>query len=249
MQRYFVKSVTEVSFTITSDDAKHISRVMRMNSGDKIICVSEQEHEAFLCQLLTVDIEKVEVKVLEKVKVETELPVHVTVAQSLPKGDKLDYIVQKGTELGASHFIPLQSKRAIVKWEAKKVKKKLERLQKIAKEAAEQSYRLVIPQIADPINWNELIERVQEYDLVIVAYEEQAKSGEQAELAKALNQLEDGNHILVVIGPEGGLDSEEVQALHNKGAKVCGLGPRILRTETASLYMLAAISYQFELLR
>ena len=143
MQRYFVKSVTEVSFTITSDDAKHISRVMRMNSGDKIICVSEQEHEAFLCQLLTVDIEKVEVKVLEKVKVETELPVHVTVAQSLPKGDKLDYIVQKGTELGASHFIPLQSKRAILHLHLVYLMKKLTKWLKMQKQTLKMTKSVV----------------------------------------------------------------------------------------------------------
>ncbi|KGA98449.1 16S rRNA methyltransferase [Alkalihalobacillus alcalophilus ATCC 27647 = CGMCC 1.3604] len=248
MQRYFVEQIKQEQFLITGDDAKHISRVMRMESGDSIICLSEREG-AYLCQLLEVSSDEVSAKPMEAIDLKTELPVHVTIAQGLPKGDKLDYIVQKGTELGASRFIPMQTSRAIVKWDEKKSRKKIERLQKIAKEAAEQSYRAKVPVVENSVSFKGLIEQSKQFDQILVAYEEVAKQHETSQLANVLQTLENEHSILVVIGPEGGLSEDEVCQLEQVGAKICGLGPRILRTETASLYVLAALSYQLELLR
>jgi 16S rRNA (uracil1498-N3)-methyltransferase len=167
----------------------------------------------------------------------------------LPKGDKLEWIIQKGTELGASSFIPFNAARSIVKLEQKKIGKKLDRWQKIAKEASEQSYRNKVPTVIEPCQFNELLKIANDYDVKIVAYEESAKQGEKKNLAKAFDELTDGSSLLAVFGPEGGLTEQEVSKLEELGFLVCSFGPRILRTETAPLYLLSAVSYYFELSR
>ncbi|KMJ55377.1 16S rRNA methyltransferase [Bacillus sp. LL01] len=250
MQRYFVSEhdMKATVVEITGDDVKHISRVMRMQAGDEIICSNNAG------RTVQVSIEQIaDDKVVGLIKAElephTELPIQVTIAQGLPKGDKLELIVQKGTELGVSHFQPYAAARSIVKWEAKKAKKKVERLEKIAKEAAEQSYRERIPTVGESISFGHLLKDAKGYTHVIVAYEEAAKSGEASALTKVLNGVQKEDSLLVVIGPEGGLADSEVKELEDAGAILCGLGPRIIRTETAPLYVMAAISYHLELMR
>lgn len=173
----------------------------------------------------------------------------MTIASGLPKGDKLELIIQKGTELGAFSFLPFSAKRSIVKWDEKKAVKKVERWQKIAKEAAEQSHRRFIPNVHNPVNLSVLINLSQEFTYKLIAYEEVAKQGEGSVLAETLLQMKPGESLLVVFGPEGGLAVDEIEVLINNGFRACALGPRILRTETAPLYLLSALSYQFELLR
>ncbi len=250
MQRYFVanQQLTDSSFSITGDDVNHISKVMRMLPGDQLICINE-DGLVVKCEIVNISSGEVKGKIISRLHENNELPVKVTIAQGLPKGDKLELIVQKGTELGAKTFIPFQAARSIVKWDAKKAEKKIERLSKIAKEAAEQSYRNQIPKVMPNLSFQQLIEESQHYDVKIVAYEEQAKLGEMKSLAKSLNNVEKNATIFVVIGPEGGLTTEEVVALEQEGFISCSFGPRILRTETASLYFLAAVSYHFEMLR
>ncbi len=250
MQRYFIQNnqLTEFSFTISGEDVKHISKVMRMSAGDQLICINEEGLVA-QCQIETISSNEVNGKVVRVLEENTELPVKVTVAQGLPKGDKLELIVQKGTELGAYSFLPFQATRSIVKWDEKKGEKKIERLGKIAKEAAEQSYRHIIPEIHNHMSFQRLIKESDNYDIKIVAFEEQAKLGEVKNLAKAFQQSQPGDSILVVIGPEGGLTNEEVTSLEQAGFIPCSFGPRILRTETAPLYFLGAVSYHFEMLR
>ncbi|RXI99393.1 16S rRNA (uracil(1498)-N(3))-methyltransferase [Anaerobacillus alkaliphilus] len=250
MQRYFVTNnrLTETTFSITGEDVKHVSKVMRMSSGDQLICINE-DGLVTQCEIETITSDEVNGKVVKVLEENTELPVKVTVAQGLPKGDKLELIVQKGTELGAYSFLPFQASRSIVKWDEKKGEKKIERLGKIAKEAAEQSYRRLVPKIHNHMSFQQLIKESVHYDIKIVAFEEQAKLGEVKNLAKAFQQAQLGNSIFVVIGPEGGLTNEEVTFLEQAGFISCSFGPRILRTETAPLYFLGAISYHFEMLR
>lgn len=250
MQRYFVEreNMTEDIVIITGEDVKHITKVMRMNIGDDIIC-SNNQSRTVRCQIVEHSDSEVKARVIEELMPNTELPVKVTIAQGLPKGDKLELIIQKGTELGAKSFIPFAAARSIVKWDQKKSHKKIERLEKIAKEAAEQSYREQIPTISDVKSLHHLINHSLSYDAIIVAYEEAAKDDEQSKFVQTLNGLTTGQSILVIIGPEGGLTSEEITYLKEQGATICGLGPRILRTETAALYALSAISYHFELMR
>ncbi|KHF41909.1 16S rRNA (uracil(1498)-N(3))-methyltransferase [Halalkalibacter okhensis] len=250
MQRYFVKKeqMTDTAVQIIGDDVKHISKVMRMDVGDEVIC-SDNDSRTVKCRLSNLSDTEINADITETLEPKTELPVQVTIAQGLPKGDKLDLIIQKGTELGAFAFLPFAAARSIVKWDHKKASKKIERLEKIAKEAAEQSYRERIPEVLPVHSFSQLKQELPSFDLIILAYEESAKQGEQAQLAQQLTTVAPGQKILVIIGPEGGITEEEVDQLTKQGVIVCGFGPRILRTETASLYVLAAISYHFELMR
>ncbi|MDY7221875.1 16S rRNA (uracil(1498)-N(3))-methyltransferase [Halalkalibacterium halodurans] len=250
MQRYFVpkEQMTDTYVTITGDDVKHIIKVMRMTIGDEFIC-SDGHGRTVRCEIEKANDSEVLARVIEPLKPNTELPIRVTIAQALPKGDKLDYIVQKGTELGAQAFWLFSASRSIVKWDEKKGRKKTERLMKIAKEAAEQSYRERIPSIETPLAFSKLLQEISGFTKTIVAYEEEAKEGRLMTFAACLNELHHGDSLLVIIGPEGGFTTEEIDAIQRAGGAPAGLGPRILRTETASLYALAAISYHFERMR
>ncbi|MFX3623781.1 MAG: 16S rRNA (uracil(1498)-N(3))-methyltransferase [Ectobacillus sp.] len=247
MQRYFIDAINGEEVIITGDDAHHIARVMRMERGDQIYCCAEGK--TVLCAIAEITNTFVKATVVQWVEESNELPVSITIASGLPKGDKLELILQKGTELGADAFLPFQAARSIVKWDAKKADKKVERWMKIAKEAAEQSHRSAVPAVQAPVSFKELLQISAGYDACIVAYEEEAKQGEKANFAKTLGKLQPGERLLIVFGPEGGLTEEEVQLLREHNFITCSLGPRILRTETAPLYALAAVSYYFELMR
>ncbi|MDR6747258.1 16S rRNA (uracil(1498)-N(3))-methyltransferase [Bacillus pumilus] len=253
MQRYFIdltkeEVIAKGSIFINGEDVHHLSNVMRMKAGQEILCLTTDGFEV-LSKIDTITKEEVICHVEGWTNQDRELPVRVTIASGLPKGDKLELIIQKGTELGASAFIPFQAARSITKLDQKKSHKKRERWEKIAKEAAEQSYRNIIPRV-DPVStFKELTQLAGEFDKCVVAYEESSKEGEQSRFQTVLQQMKGGQTLLVVFGPEGGLAEKEIEALETHGAVICGLGPRILRTETAPLYALSAISYQTELLR
>ncbi|TYR82359.1 16S rRNA (uracil(1498)-N(3))-methyltransferase [Priestia megaterium] len=250
MQRYFLPNdqFDDNKVKINQDDAHHMIRVMRMTVGNRIICCNENG-QAALCEIENISANEVEASIIEWISEKKELPVSVTIVNGLPKGDKLELIIQKGTELGASKFIPFIAARSVVKWDAKKGAKKLERWNKIAKEAAEQSHRTIVPVVHTPVSLKQLAELEKEYTYKIVAYEEEAKQGETSNLHRNLSSLQAGDSILVVVGPEGGLTEQEVSFLHEHGFTMCGFGPRILRAETAPMYVLSAISYQTELMR
>ncbi|BDG46464.1 MULTISPECIES: 16S rRNA (uracil(1498)-N(3))-methyltransferase [Parageobacillus] len=248
MQRYFVSDdqVKNDHFIIQGDDYHHIVHVMRMDKGSEVICVLSCNKTA-LCRIEQITNEHVIVRVVKWIDEQTELPVQIYIAHGLPKGDKLELVIQKGTELGASSFIPFVAARSIVKWDAKKANKKLERWKKIAKEAAEQSHRGKIPDVHAPMTIYELVEFAKIADYRLFAYEEEAKQGNHQMLTSVFRKMKRGQSLLAVFGPEGGFSSEEVELLKQHGFFSCSLGPRILRTETAPLYLLAAASYQFEL--
>lgn len=249
MQRYFIDDLeSQEQFRISGDDFHHIVRVMRMKNGDEIICVIPNGKSA-VCQIEEITDEMVVANVVKWEEGTRELPVHVVIASGLPKGDKLELIIQKGTELGAYEFVPFTASRSIVKWDSKKAGKKVERWQKIAKEAAEQSHRNIVPSVKEPVSLKQLVKHADDYTYKLIAYEEEAKAGEASVLSATLAKMEKGQSLLIVFGPEGGLTTEEVNLLIENGFLACGLGPRILRTETAPLYALSAVSYHFELLR
>lgn len=248
MQRYFVDKNEDNHFYISGDDYHHIVKVMRQKAGDSIICVNKDGNGA-VCIIEEITDEQVIANVVKWEEGSVELPVSVSIVSGLPKGDKLEWVIQKGTELGASSFIPFAAARSVVKLDDKKAAKKVERWQKIAKEAAEQSHRHVLPEVSHPINIKSLIDLSKRFDHKLIAFEEDAKEGESSVLAKTLAKMEKGQSILFVFGPEGGLTEEEVSFLKANGFESCGLGPRILRTETAPMYALSAVSYHFELMR
>lgn len=233
---------------IIGDDVHHISRVMRMNIGEKLGCCTSDGYEA-LCEIAEITNDQISCHIIEWISVSRELPVRVSIASGLPKGDKLEWIIQKGTELGAYSFIPFNAARSIVKLDDKKTSKKVERWQKIAKEAAEQSYRNIIPTVFKPQSFTQLLSEAGSYDVKIVAYEEAAKAGEKKNLVTAFESLKEGQSMIVIFGPEGGLTEAEINKLEEQGFIVCSFGPRILRTETAPMYVLSAVSYYFELSR
>lgn len=245
MQRYFIEQFEEGRAIITGDDAKHISKVMRMTAGERVIVVAD--NEAHICSITSVE-QNITVEQTGEVVASPEMPVHVTIACGLPKGDKLELIAQKGTELGMYALLPYAAERSIVKWDDKKAKKNQERLQKIAKEAAEQSHRTHIPTVDMPISFKQLVARLSDYDVIFIADEEDAKVAERTRFADKLKNVYDNKSesILCIFGPEGGISRAEVDALRAAGAQVMSLGPRILRAETAPLYALSAISYEFE---
>lgn len=248
MQRYFVPTAqfTEEGIYISGDDAHHMHRVMRMEDGDCVFCCND-EGETCIAEITKITNEKIELIVVEWLKDCAELPVRVAISSGLPKGDKLELIIQKATELGAVQFVPFNAARSIVKWDDKKGDKKVERWGKIAKEAAEQSHRSIVPDIQKPLSIDTLIKMSDTFDYKMVAFEEEAKEGERSLFSNLLHEMQNGQSLLAVFGPEGGLSDKEVDKLKKAGFVSCALGPRILRTETAPLYVLSAISYHFEL--
>ncbi|MFG6121111.1 MULTISPECIES: 16S rRNA (uracil(1498)-N(3))-methyltransferase [Thalassobacillus] len=250
MQRYFVgeDGWTEQVVTITGEDVHHIVRVMRMQPDDEIICINPSGFAAS-CRITSTDKEAVQCNIIKWLDEQVELPVEVTIVQALGKGDKLETVVQKGTELGASQFIPYQAERSVVKWDKKKVDKKISRLEKIAKEASEQCQRTIIPSIHSVHQLDELIQLGEQYKWKLFAFENEAKQDEYQSLANLVNKMSAGDRVIAVIGPEGGFSQSEAAKLTEAGFHPVRLGPRILRMETAPLYLLASISYHLEELR
>ena len=246
MQRYFLQSPFDEdgNAIITGDDGKHIARVMRMTVDDDVIAVTNGE--AFVSKITELLPDGVVIQRKGEPLQSNEMPVKVTIACGLPKGDKLDLIVQKGTELGMAGIFPFQAERSIVKWDEKKGDKKVERLRKIAKEAAEQCHRTVIPEVRNPFSVRQLIAESEKFDVLLFADEEDAKSGDPHKIADRLKNVLPGQTVLAVFGPEGGLSRTEAETLRSAGFLPIALGPRILRTETAPLYLLSAMSYEFE---
>jgi len=243
MQRYFVAptAIQGQTVTITGEDVKHIVRVMRMEVGDAVI-VCNGTGQAFRTELTELGDGVVEGRIVEEIARDPEPLVQITLAQGLPKGDKMELIVQKGTEAGISRFLPVDMSRCIVQYDAKKEQKRRERWQKIAKEAAEQSHRNLIPPVSDGVSFKQLVGTFAAYDLVLVPYEMEQTQG----LRDALNAAGDEiRRVLVLIGPEGGIAPEEIARAVEAGAVPVTLGPRIVRTETASLLTAACIHYHY----
>lgn len=246
MQRYFVnnQAIYNNLIIITDDDCHHMYRVMRMVPGDTVF-VSDEDQNTYLCQIKDISSERVTLMIKEKIDQNNEMKIQVTIAQGLVRREKQEEVVQKITQLGAAGYLPVVMEYSVVKLNTDKTEKKKERLQKIAKEAAEQSHRSALLKVFEPITFNEFISLKDQYDLCLFAYEEMAKSGESS-LKNILNTFT-GQKILILFGPEGGISTNEAQILKSNGFFPVELGPRILRTETAPLYFLSAISYEFEL--
>lgn len=245
MQRYFIDQPYQPTVEVSGEAHHHMSRVMRMTVKDEVFLVFNDQ-TVVRAEITNIDNEKVILKEIEKEILQRELPVQITIASGFPKGEKLELIVQKGTELGAHDFIAFPGETSVAKWDAKKQQKKQLRLNKIAQEAAEQSHRQALPKVQFASE-QELVGKFSEYDAVLIAYEESAKQGEQAQLVQTFQNLQAGQKLLVVFGPEGGLTPQEIEKFQAAGGKLCGLGPRILRTETAPFYLLSAASFYYEL--
>lgn len=234
MQRYFVEEKLDDQFTLSKADSYHILKVMRMTLGEKVEIVSKGK--TYISEI-TCLAPMVKAKVLEEWNENSELPISVTIVQSLVKEQKMDFILQKITELGASALIPLMTERSIVKMHGKE-NKKTSRWQKIVKEASEQSKRTKIPEVLDVISVSEL-SRIEGYDVkLLCTVRENTKN-----LKKLLSNIREGAKIIVVIGPEGGFTTEEEETLIQGGFETVSLGNSVLRTETASLFIMSVVRY------
>lgn len=232
MQRYFSDKNLDI-FELSSDDSYHIIKVMRNNIGDKVEVVIDKC--LYICEIIKIS-DLVTVRRLEEVESDSELPCYVTIAQSLVKEQKMDLILQKSCELGVSEIIPVNTTRSIVKLD-KKETKKVERWNKILKEASEQSKRVVIPKVNGIMDIKDLCSL--EYDIKILCTVNELSMSLKEVLEKDLNNL----RILLVIGPEGGFAESEEKILIDNGFISTSFGRRVLRTETASLYALSIINY------
>lgn len=241
MQRYFVSqnAITGDTVTISGDDVKHIVRVMRMAAGDEVI-VCDGSGQAFRVELTDLG-DTVQGRIVENVAKDPEPAVKITLAQGLPKGDKMELIVQKGTEVGIADFLPLDMARCIVQYDAKKEAKRRERWQKIAKEAAEQAHRNLIPDVREGVTFKQWLKTVAAYDLVVVPYEREEARG----LQEVLTNHPEIKSVCILIGPEGGIAEDEIEQALAAGALPVTLGPRILRTETAGLVAATCVFYHY----
>ena len=245
MQQYFIKGSPQSPLVVTDKDtAKHIFSVMRLKAGDQVTLVFDDGVKR-LAQVL--DPSQQSLEIVEELADNTELPVQVTIASGFPKGDKLEFITQKITELGACAIWAFPADWSVAKWDGKKLDKKSEKLEKIAQGAAEQSKRNLIPEVRLFDKKADFLAALAAFDRIIVAYEEAAKEGEAATLVQAVKGLSKGDKLLFIFGPEGGLSPEEIASFGQAGAVSAGLGPRILRAETAPLYALTAVSVLLEL--
>lgn len=249
MQRYFLpREQMELDrVVISGEDAHHLVKVMRAEPGDEIICSNGADREV-LARITAVDRNQAEAAVVRELPMDKEAAVEVWIAQSLPKGDKLETVIQKCTELGADRFIPFASERTVVQYDDKKEGKRLERWRKIAKEAAEQAHRNRIPAIEQPASWKQLMKLVPEADLALICYEKESGLRLRPLLAESLKAA--GNpdikrlKVLVLVGPEGGFTEKETAEALEAGCHSVSLGKRILRTETAAMAALTCILYE-----
>ncbi len=218
---------------LPAEEAKHAEKVLRLRPGDEV-CAMDGAGRRWRAELG----EGARVRLIEALP-SNEAPVRLTVYEGLPKADKLDFIAQKLTELGAARLAPVKMERCVVKLDGRDGEKRRERLQKIAREAAKQCGRGQPLEAVAPMNWREALEAMKAHDALLIPWEDARGTG----MKDVFAELPDAKDIGIVIGPEGGMSPEEVDAMLQLGGRTVTLGPRILRTETAAV-VTAALAMQ-----
>lgn len=240
--RFFVVDPGQIRdglVTITGEDVNHIRRVLRLRAGDELQ-VLDGHGTAYLLTLEEVGPQEVRGRVKESWTRESEPLSGVTLVQGLPKGEKMDFIVQKCTELGISRIIPTRTRYSIVEWEGEKARARAERWRKIVREAAKQCGRSSFPEIEEIQDWSEVLgEGKHPGSLRLMPWEEET----ERHLRDALAGLPQGGRVSIFIGPEGGFSPQEVSQAREAGITTVTLGPRILRTETAGPAVVAMILF------
>lgn len=230
MHRFFSERIDENTACLPPEEAAHALRVLRMKEGDE--CQALLEGDIYAAHIRSIGSQVV--LSLEKKLPSPEAKVRVTLYQGIPKGDKMDFIVQKCTEAGIDAIVPVAFSRCVTKWEGKDAEKKLLRYQRIAAEAAKQSGRSLTPRVLPPLSFEQMLAQIPSHALCLVPWEEERGHGIRANWQ---GQTDTG----IVIGPEGGIDGLEIERLKENGAKPVTLGPRIFRTETAGLAALISL--------
>ena len=238
MHRFFIPQLYQEEMSITGVDARHISKVLRMQPGQKLQIVSDDGISA-LAEVQEITEAEVIVHCLEKIAESHEPAVKITLAQGLAKGEKMDFIIQKAVELGATSIVPVAMEHSVVRLDGAKAAKKVERWQKIAESAAKQSKRDLIPQVQPVQSMKELLAN-NNCGTKIIAYE----CEDRCSLKQALRETGNMEDLLLIIGPEGGISEAELDLARGAGAVPVSLGRRILRAETAGLVAMSAIFYE-----
>ena len=244
MYRFFVEpsQVEEHTIRIQGSDVNHIKNVLRMKTGEEIL-ISSGDNLEYACYIEEMGSEEVLAHVMYVQEAGYELSSRIYLFQGLPKGDKMELIIQKAVELGVHEIIPVATRRAVVKLEGKKEQNKIRRWQAIAGSAAKQSKRMYVPEVKPVMRFSQAIEQAKELDIVLLPYELAEGMRKTKEI---IAQIEPGGSIGIFIGPEGGFDEEEVRMAVEMGAKAITLGKRILRTETAGLTVLSVLMFALE---
>lgn len=241
MHRFFIPRLYSEEMYIEGVDARHISKVLRMQPQDKLQIVSDDGVSA-VAEITAIDSERVYVRCLEKLAESHETRVKLVLAQGLAKGEKMDFIIQKAVEMGACSVVPVAMEHSVVRLEGVKAAKKIERWQKIAESAAKQSKRDIIPQVQSVQNMAQMLAN-NDCSTKIIAYECEDKVSLKTALQKA--EADGGiSDLLLIIGPEGGISERELEEARKAGAVPVSLGRRILRAETAGLVAISAIFYE-----
>ncbi|MCQ2482537.1 MAG: 16S rRNA (uracil(1498)-N(3))-methyltransferase [Clostridia bacterium] len=250
MTRLFINVCLSVGdeYEITGEDARYLSGVLRMRTGEQLTIVNQNRDE-YLCEVIGFDKKSVTVSVVNRNINASEPPFKAVLYQSVSKGERMDYTIQKSVELGVSEIVPVFSERCVVRQENGK-SSKLERWQKIAEEAARQSGRGIVPVISEPLSFDTAIKRAGDGDVTLFAWEEEKDKSLKQLLHEFHARLGEQNELPIInifIGPEGGYSSEEAVKAENEGFTPVTLGPRILRTESAAPCVLSMLIYEFEL--
>lgn len=244
MQHFFVKSdqIKDHKIYINGQDVNHIKNVLRMKIGEELE-VNDGTSQTYLGSIKEISADEIIVEILSSTTSNTELSSKVYLFQGLPKGDKMELIVEKAVELGVTSIIPMETKRAIVKLDDKKKQKKVDKWNSVALAAAKQSARGCVPTVEPVMTIANALEKAKELNHVLVPYE-LAKGMEDTK--KAIDKIKPRDSIGIFIGPEGGFDVLEIEKALATGAKPISLGSRILRTETAGITTLSILMYHLE---
>lgn len=246
MYKFFVNEnqIEENKIKIIGEDVNHIKNVLRLEIEDEICICNKETSKSYMCSIININNDEIKCEVIEEIFESTEASTYIHIFQGLPKSDKFEFIIEKCTEIGVKEITPVTMKRSIVKLDEKDKSKKLIRWQKIAEVAAKQSKRDNILKVNNVINFQNIFEKVEDYDILLVAYEEE----KERTLKRVLNKLKDRKNIkiAVIIGPEGGIDESEINLCKDNNFISVTLGKRILRTETAPLVIASNIIYELE---
>lgn len=251
MYHFFVEpsQIGEKDIVITGPDVNHIKNVIRLKSGDEISVSNGIDGRDYRCGIVEITEDEVRCELRFIKEDGVELPAKVYLFQGLPKGDKMEFIIQKMVELGVYEIIPVAMQRCVVKLDDKKAKSKIARWQGIAEAAAKQSKRGIVPQIHTVMSYKEALAYASDMDCRLVPYEMEetldGASGMEG-TKKLIEAIQPGESVAIFIGPEGGFDDGEIQSAISQGMKPITLGKRILRTETAGMTVMAWIMYQLE---
>ena len=245
MYQFFVESsaVQKGQIAITGSDVNHIKNVLRMRVGEKLNIIDEAGGRKCLCSIQALEEGRVLCEVISEEEAYTELPAKIFLFQGLPKGDKMEFVIQKAVELGCFEMIPVNCKRCVVKLDEKKRGNKVQRWQGISEAAAKQSGRQVIPRIHDVMDFSDALRYAHDMDVRLIPYE---CAENMAETKKLLRSAKAAQRIAVFIGPEGGFERVEIEEAKAAGAHPITLGGRILRVDTAALTALSWLMYELE---